>query len=367
VGVRSICKSLRRSSAVQAWGKQLLLVFLLCLAGSPTVGEIESKRPDQDTFIRRAIFAGNSVWLLSDAGSLFAVKEDGSSTAIATSQPVGDIWRQNGGVFAVSCATSDCSRWAIARWNSGKFVTETTVSTGGDELIAAGGSDVSTFILTRRRIVEIHDGKIHETKIATAKDALNSVATTLFTERGIYLGLNAGEWGGGLKFIDAATGHIKVIERNATKTLCGGPLNTQCDPVTGLAVEPWKPDCIVASIGLVHMMPHGRLVEVCGGIVKRIYFKPFGEQPPHGGLDDGEPSSTVAFFGLNADGQSLWAVGIDGIYQIDRNGAHSRPLPGFHNIGAFRVNFSDPRMVLVLTDINQRRSVSGAVPLLVPR
>jgi hypothetical protein len=97
------------------------------------------------------------------------------------------------------------------------------------------------------------------------------------------------------------TGAVKVSERNATGKLCGGPLNTDCDPVHAIVTEPWKPSCVVAAIGLIHIEPHGRLVEVCGDRVRRLLFRPYGERSTRGiGLTSGidEPRSTVAFFGI---------------------------------------------------------------------
>jgi hypothetical protein len=175
-------------------------------------------------------------------------------------------------------------------------------------------------------------------------------------------------WGGGLRRIDRRSGNITVIERNSTGELCGGPLNTSCDPVNGITAEPWKPDCIVAVVGLVYFKPHGRLVEVCGDRVQRLYYKPFGDIRSAVRSKDDEPFSTVAFLGLTREGDTVWAVGIDGIYGIEAGGmAHFVPLPHFKDIGGVSISFELPHFVLVLTNVNQRRSISGAVPLLVPR
>jgi hypothetical protein len=54
------------------------------------------------------------------------------------------------------------------------------------------------------------------------------------TPQAVFVGLNAGEWGGGLKRIDRRSGGVETIERNTTGGLCDGPLNTDCDPVQGL-------------------------------------------------------------------------------------------------------------------------------------
>jgi hypothetical protein len=126
---------------------------------------------------------------------------------------------------------------------------------------------------------------------------------------------------------------------------------------------PWKPDCIAAAVGLVHFAPLGRVVEACGNQVRQLYSKGYGKDVPRG-----ERYNTVAFFGLTRDSDTLWAMGIDGIHNIRADGtARVVPLPQFKDIGGISVSFDLPRFVLVLTRVNQRRSISGAVPLLVPR
>jgi len=43
------------------------------------------------------------------------------------------------------------------------------------------------------------------------------------------------------------------------------------------------------------------------------------------------------------------------------------PLPTFRQVGGVSVSFDVPDFVVVLTDVNQRRSMGGSVPLLVAR
>jgi len=106
-----------------------------------------------------------------------------------------------------------------------------------------------------------------------------------------------------------------------------------------------------------------------GKSVERLYFKPFadGEGSNKLGLD-GEPYSTVAFFGLARGSDGLIAVGIDGLYRLRGTGEPEFvPLPKFRNVGDYWVSFDLPDAVLVMTNINQRASISGAVPMLVMR
>jgi hypothetical protein len=103
--------------------------------------------------------------------------------------------------------------------------------------------------------------------------------------------------------------------------------------------------------------------------VQRLYYKPYGEEASDRLKATGdEPSQTVAFFGLTREGNARWAARIDGIYRIEERGTErSAPLPSFEKIGDIHVSFDLPHLVVVLTSINQRRSVSGSVPILVPR
>jgi hypothetical protein len=63
----------------------------------------------------------------------------------------------------------------------------------------------------------------------------------------------------------------------------------------------------------------------------------------------------------------LWAAGTDGLYTIrPEGGAINQPLPKLKDAGGFRVGFL-PELAVVLTTVNQRHALSGAVPLIVPR
>jgi hypothetical protein len=120
------------------------------------------------------------------------------------------------------------------------------------------------------------------------------------------------------------------------------------------------------------MLSHGRIVEICGERVERLYFNPLAVRGlPRGNVPDtagGEPPSTVAFFGLVRSGDTLLTAGIDGLYRLRGAGAaHRVPLPDFREVDGARIADGLPGVILVLTGINQRVAMSGAVPLLVAR
>jgi hypothetical protein len=83
---------------------------------------------------------------------------------------------------------------------------------------------------------------------------------------------------------------------------------------------------------------------------------------------DRETYPSEAFFGLVRQGNDLWAVGLGGIYRVHKDGVdRALPLPMFKQVGSTSVSFDLPNLVLVVTQINRRYSVSGGAPILVPR
>lgn len=181
----------------------------------------------------------------------------------------------------------------------------------------------------------------------------------------LYLGLNAGEWGGGLRRIDLRAGAGVTIEAGNTQELCGGVLNFRCAPVTGLAPDPSRPECLLVAVGLVHFSPSGEVVRVCGNEAERIYRKPYTLDPEWRDEDIKQGVATVPFFAMSGGEGAAWAVGADGLYRF---GAEPKPeLHQFPKIRAGGIDWSYPEVVLIPTDMNQRHSLSGGSLLLVPR
>jgi hypothetical protein len=205
-------------------------------------------------------------------------------------------------------------------------------------------------------MIDLAGGDQRSVALKWPNKPLAGIASVTVTPDSLLVGFNIGEWGGGLRRIDRTSGQISIVESKAPG--CSGLLNTDCDPVNGIAVEPWKESCAAIAIGLVHFMARGSIVEVCGKSVTRLYSNSYGD----------DHYSTVPFFGLVAAGADLWGVGIDGLYKIGPDGTtKASALPAFQRIGNVSVSFAMPHLVLVLTDVNQRRSVSGSTPMLVPR
>ncbi len=283
-------------------------------------------------------------------------------------EPGLDPVNQGGQLLVVTGKRGGGGDWTIRRWRNASWGTATKVPTSQETLIGVGAVGDTITLVTSGHLVDVRDKTL--TRVALVPPGLRSggVTSTLVTPEAVFVGINLGEWGGGLRRIDRKTGEISTVESNASGQLCGGPLNTACDPVNAMVADPWKSGCIAIAIGLVHFSAHGRIDEVCGNTVRRIYFKAYGTQPPGSTTNGDEPFSTVAFFGLTAASNDLLAAGLDGLYRIAADGsAQVTALPRFSQVGKVLVSFELPDLVMVRTDVNQRRSISGSVPLMVVR
>jgi hypothetical protein len=343
-------------------------VMLLASIPRLTVG-VEPARTGQETFISNAAFSDGRLWLLTDAGTLSTIA-DGSTQQVDVPlpEPGLDLVNQGGQLLVVTGRRGGGGNWTVRQWTNASWRAETQVATNKEALIGVGAVGDTITLVTSGHLVDVRDNT--QRRVALVPPGLGSggVTSTLVTPDAVFVGFNVGEWGGGLRRIDRKTGEISPVESNASGQLCGGPLNTACDPVNAIVVEPWKSGCIAIAIGLVHFSPHGRIDEVCGDTVRRIYFKAYETQPPGSNTNGDEPFSTVAFFGLSAASNNLIAAGLDGLYRIAADGsAKVTELPKFRQVGKVFVSFELPDVVMVLTDVNRRRSLSGSVPLMVVR
>lgn len=319
--------------------------------------------------ISRAVFADGRLWMMSDDGSLLSLApRELKPERVKIEGRAIEICKSEGHLVAI--IQTDNGHWSINRRSSAGWDVGRTIAIDNESLAALGCAEegAALAIVTNRRLVEVEGAVVRAVKLSEELKPPFAIGTALINGNTIWVGFNVGEWGGGLRRITRGEGKIAVVEKNQSGELCGGPLNTACDPVNGVVASPSNPSCVVAAVGLVHMMSHGRLVEVCDQTVRRLYFKPDDPQPPHGKLDEGEPASTIAFFGLTRFGDTVWALGTDGLYRFDGSSSPKfHRLPKFENRGGYQVSFDVPGVVLLMTDVNQRRSLSGAVPIMAAR
>jgi hypothetical protein len=334
---------------------------------------LERERRDDETQsdesdVSRAVFAEGRLWLVTDDGKLASLAEkESESRREELGAPVIDICAGPSGLAAVT-GTRAGPQWTLWRRAGGTWRADRPVRRAQDSLVSLSCTRGQPVLLTTRRLIEA--GR----SAARLSNPLRvPVVNAVVHETGdhLFVGLNLGEWGGGLVRIERRTGRSIRIERNATGELCDGPLNTACDPVHGIATIPWKPSCVAVAVGLIHFGAHGRIAEVCGTRVESLFAQASDRRRKDSRtLADAAEGryGSVAFFGLEAAGGALLAVGHDGLYRLDEAGrATHRPWPRFKEVGGLLVSFALPDAVLVLTTINRRASISGAAPILVVR
>ncbi|WP_246739997.1 hypothetical protein [Bradyrhizobium aeschynomenes] len=357
---------------------------------------------DQDPLIQRAVFAEEQLWLLDGGGRLSRLADSGERIDVATPDQVLELFVADGRIAIVTCPLTSCppempyGRWTVRRRVGQDWTTIGEIASRGESLIATIAAEGTITLLTTHRIIDL-GGRHTETALAQpshdmfdpskpleqqqaatsfpfpltylygtrsmSSTRLNSTRTkswpvkaALMTSRHIFIGYNAGEFGGGLQRIDRATGVVSDIGDD--------------EPIHGIVSIPWKPDCVAVAVGLIHMVASGRIVEVCDRSVRLLYEQHVPKEivtDANGRIGE-IPEHTTAFFGLMRTGDDLLAAGHDGLYQISRGDAVRQiPSPPFKDIGDVAVSFDIPNLVLVLTSANRRSSLSGSPPLLVQR
>lgn len=177
-----------------------------------------------------------------------------------------------------------------------------------------------------------------------------------------YVGVNRGEWGGGLLRVDLKTGAVVSIERRDTEKLCSGPLNSDCDPVTGVIPDPRNKECVLAAIGLVHFLSHGRILRVCGEQVSVVFEHPGTEE-----VNGRKLEVSDAFYGLASANGGFWSVTPEALYRFgaDENAPVRSSLPNLHLESGIYMSRDLPGVIVISTDVNWAVSVSGYTPLVV--
>lgn len=327
--------------------------------------------PEPEWMASRAMFAGGRLYLVAGNNRLLSLAEgERSLTRHDLGEPVLDACVQAGEPIALTGAVERARSWTLRRLHGGQWDVERTVSRDDDEPVALACTPDGAFLLTSKRFIDLTRPRPAVLRLRGEPIQALVTAVVHVTPEAVFVGLNAGEWGGGLRRIDRRSGQIETIERNETGGLCVGPLNTDCDPVQGLATIPWRPNCVAAAIGLIHMMAHGRLTMVCPDRTEQLYATADVEiEDPERAREAARGGyGAVAFFGLATHGNSLIAIGHNGLYRLASDGtATHEPLPRFTRVDGMLVSFALPAVVLVVTGINGRAALSGAVPIMAVR
>lgn len=313
------------------------------------------------------VFEGK-LWLRGVAGALVSISLANDSRQVHFQQGVLDIKKLGHDLWVMRWPSPKAHEGVLSVWKKDRFEDLTRYSfSKKDEPIALVNSATGPVVLSVQsiRILPTDRQVWHQTKLkGKLRGGFQETADSPQSGDSVYVGFNTGEWGGGLQRVDLRTGLVSDIERRDTKELCGGPLNSNCDPVTGVIPDPRNKDCILASVGLVHMVSHGRILRVCGEDVSLVFEK----TDTVDGFNGDKWKMTEAFFGLvaTADG-GFWAITSEALYRFAGDGTKKDeyPLPDLRPVSGIYLSRELPGIVVVRTDANWAVSVSGYTPLLI--
>lgn len=346
-------------------------------AGAPVtladvIAEDEQTSANPESEERPAIVSGTflakELFTLDRAGTLSQWSEGGD-----TGQPLKGFRE-----LARFCATTD-ELWLLEIGNKssavvwsgkpGAWLRRGTLNSAKDgNVLAMDCSGDEPLVLTATAVRLLRSGR----SVPVASKVRQWGYTVTLQHGGyLYVGINAGEWGGGLHRFPLSGGAGQLLDASNPTDLCAGALNAACAPVTGLAPDPARPDCILASSGLVHFFSRGSVVRVCDGVISTAYEKPYTTEEGWK-FDPAHPASegdmTVPFYSLAAGRSGTWAVGSDGYYQFSEESVpHFTAFENGRRMVSKQIDWSNQDFVLISTNMNQSHSLSGSSLILVPR
>lgn len=329
--------------------------------------------PGQASSHEAALYRNHTLLTLESDGRVLAWSE-GATVGAPYDAPSGvrAICSLGGELFVVTALGDEPGRREIGFWSgeSGAWKSEARFrETDDDRFIALDCSGAEPLLLTGQNLRVPRSGVVRP----IAGEALEpGHVTTLQSGGYLYVGLYFGEWGGGLRRYALRDGAVEAIDASDPNDLCGGPLNKSCDPVTGLAPDPGDANCILASVGLEHFLPHGSLLRVCDKSIETVYSKPFEffERDGPEGQDQQSPDDfpSVAFYSIASKGTAVWVAGMDGLYRLGKDSKPDfMPFDPQGRIPASGIDWSNPDFILVSTYVSNDRSLVGHGLILVPR
>ncbi|MBI1407881.1 MAG: hypothetical protein GC145_17340 [Caulobacter sp.] len=326
----------------------LLVLTLLLAAGSAAAAPGRLNDLD-DPHLGRSIRAGAAdpgrLWLLGESGRIVLFDRQRGRERVLDG-PYQDLLRDGPRL------------WALQRGEAGEAARIVELTGGTDRVTPPlPGAPTRLFltpegpgVLTTEVVaVPGHDGwrlTRPDDRLGDRWTAPRGGPSALLAQRGrLLVGFNHGEWGGGLRAIDLATGAVSRVEDRGGSDPCGGLLNAACLPVTGAIPDPGQAGCALVSGGLAHMgLQIGRVLRVCGDHITLVYSAPVPADPRLA-----LPGATWPFSGLAPLGDGWIASSGDQRLFIASGGTvENRPMPALHDWAGLKIADADPRFIVVM-------------------
>lgn len=324
-----------------------LLVLALLLAAGPAAAAPGRLNDLDDPDLGRSIRAGAAdtgrLWLLGESGRIVLFDRQRGRERVLDG-PYQDLLRDGPRL------------WALRRGEAGEAARIVELTGGTDRATPPLPGVPTRLFLTpdgpgvlTSEVVAVpgHDGwriTRPDDRLGERWTAPRGGPSAVLAQPGrLLVGFNHGEWGGGLRAIDLATGAVTLVEDRDVR--CGGLLNSTCLPVTGAIPDPGQPGCALISGGLAHMgLLIGHIVRVCDERITLVYSAPVPADPRIA-LSGG----TWPFSGLAPLGDGWIASSGDQRLFIAGGGTvENRPMPALRDWAGLKIKDADPRFIVVM-------------------
>lgn len=356
----------RKSASIGMRGAWMGTVLMCVLATSLPARAHATEPMPREGYLLSAVFAQGRVWMLSNAGVVSSIEPQGDKRSLEElPERALDLCVSNGQPAVITVGDDT---WSFRRREGNSWTVVATAPFDGDDFKAMHCGNDATLMLTSTRLIELGTHGLAKVVQLSGESTDGRRVSDVYDEgKTLLLGLDDGEFGGGVLRVDKFTGAVSTLPQ-ASKDWKDDPKTLALIPVFAITAEPWNAHCVALAAGLAHMfMEQGRIVEVCGNELRTIYEKPSSTTSANHAPEP-DPDRTTAFYGVTESGGALWAVSRDAIYRIDASGkATSYPEPHYTNVDGVDVSFDNPAFVLVVAVFDQGPLTNRALPILVPR
>lgn len=291
-----------------------------------------------------AAFAQGELWTRDERGGLWLTAE--GSTERTRADVPGDALALCRGPTGLWLATSDAERAVVRLWRrsaDSRWSLQGEVTATPDSVLLASecSGERPLLLFTDNLVVGTGERVVRLPPDAFAQRRYGvSVAVVAGA---LYAAVDNGEWGGGITRIDLGDGGEAEA---AVAQICVQDRSRVCQGISGLAPDPARPGCLLASIATITLGPKGEVVRVCGTSAERVLRKPYTMDPDwqRNGAEAWSMNS-VAFWAMATTDGAAWAAGDDGLYRFGGTGGPE--LQRFPPLAPNAIDWSHPSLVLV--------------------
>ena len=326
----------------------LTFLFLCCCTAQSTAPQ--SLLVESDAYVIQGAATKDHLWVLTSDNIVLEYDRPSGDRRIIAEDGVYDIQHSNGRLLAMRKPAQAPESFQLMDLTASAALLAEFSLPSAPLLLNTGGE---TAVLSQETLLRFQDGEWHPIDLATPLRGWPGTNVLAGDGTIAYIGYNFGEWGGGLQGIEVATGRVFEVKG----------LARDLDPVTGIARDPSRPDCVIASVGLMHMIARGKILRVCGEEATVIFEE--AVPPPTDPAVIALPHKWP-FFDAVADDNYWSAVSFGILVSGNERVTIKAEIPDLAPWHGLDLAVVGTKLIVLSTEINRRHSLSGSTPLLVP-